>query len=80
MNEIEWTMAEQNRLYSTFVSNELDGFCGSITVYKHGQCGWRVMERGVNGTEFVFAVGEAENVEAAKAEIVRVLAELEGGQ
>ncbi len=80
MSELEWTMTEKNRLYSTFVSNELDGFCGKITEYTHGRCGWRVVDIDGDDTDFLFDVGEAESLEAAKAQIVRVLAELEGGQ
>ncbi len=79
MNEPNWTKTEQNRLYGTFVSNKVNGFCGGITEYTHGRCVWRVMDIDGDGTEFLFAVGEAESLEAAKVQIVRVLAELEGG-
>lgn len=66
MSELQWTKAHQNGLFGNFVSNKMDGFYGSITMYTYGQCAWRVVGRDGNNNEYFVTVGEADSLEATK--------------
>lgn len=80
-NELQWTTTEQRRIFSSFVSNALDSVRGSITEWQHGKCVWRVVENDDND-EYLIAVGEADNLEAAKKAVADFIAKqmVGGGQ